>query len=42
MGQDFTYDMTQLALYYRQYHEVMQHWHVVLPARCSTRTTRKR
>ena len=33
MGQDFTYDMTELALYYRQYHEIMQHWHEVLPGK---------
>jgi tetratricopeptide (TPR) repeat protein len=32
-GQDFTYDMTELALYYRQYHEIMQHWHAVLPGK---------
>ena len=30
-GQDFTYDMTELAIYYRKYHETMQHWHRVLP-----------
>jgi tetratricopeptide (TPR) repeat protein len=33
MGQDFTYDMIELALYYRQYHEIMQHWHEVLPGK---------
>jgi tetratricopeptide (TPR) repeat protein len=32
-GQDFTYDMTELALYYREYHEIMQHWHEVLPGK---------
>ena len=26
-GQNFTYDMNELALYYRQYHETMRHWH---------------
>jgi hypothetical protein len=25
--------MTELALYYRQYHEIMQHWHAVLPGK---------
>jgi hypothetical protein len=30
-GQDFTYDMLELALYYRQYHRLMLHWHEVLP-----------
>ncbi len=30
-GQDFTYDMTELAVYYRKYHETIQHWHRVLP-----------
>ncbi len=32
-GQDFTYDMLELAEYYRQYHEIMQHWHRVLPGK---------
>jgi tetratricopeptide (TPR) repeat protein len=32
-GQNFTYDMTELALYYRQYHETMKHWHRVLPGK---------
>ncbi len=32
-GQHFTYDMHELALYYRQYHETMQHWHRVLPGK---------
>jgi len=32
-GQDFTYDMLELALYYRQYHRLMQHWHEVLPGK---------
>ncbi len=30
-GQHFTYDMAELADYYRKYHETMQHWHRVLP-----------
>ena len=32
-GQHFTYDMNELALYYRQYHETMRHWHRVLPGK---------
>jgi tetratricopeptide (TPR) repeat protein len=32
-GQHFTYDMTELAVYYRKYHETMQHWHRVLPGK---------
>ena len=32
-GQNFTYDMDELALYYRQYHEIMKHWHRVLPGK---------
>jgi hypothetical protein len=32
-GQDFTYDMLELAGYYRQYHETMRHWHRVLPGK---------
>ncbi len=32
-GQHFTYDMNELALYYRQYHETMKHWHSVLPGK---------
>ena len=32
-GQDFTYDMTELAVYYRKYHETMRHWHRVLPGK---------
>ena len=32
-GQNFTYDMNELALYYRQYHETMKHWHRVLPGK---------
>jgi len=32
-GQNFTYDMHELGLYYRQYHETMRHWHRVLPGK---------
>ena len=32
-GQNFTYDMVDLAAYYRQYHETMKHWHRVLPGK---------
>ncbi len=32
-GQNFTYDMNELAMYYRQYHEIMKHWHRVLPGK---------
>jgi tetratricopeptide (TPR) repeat protein len=32
-GQHFTYDMSELADYYRKYHETMQHWHEVLPGK---------
>jgi tetratricopeptide (TPR) repeat protein len=32
-GQHFTYDMTELATYYRQYHETMLWWHRVLPGK---------
>jgi tetratricopeptide (TPR) repeat protein len=32
-GQDFTYDMLELAGYYRQYHETMRHWHRMLPGK---------
>ena len=32
-GQNFTYDLDELALYYRQYHETMRHWHQVLPGK---------
>jgi tetratricopeptide (TPR) repeat protein len=33
MGQNFTYDMMDLAVYYRQYHETTRHWHRVLPGK---------
>jgi tetratricopeptide (TPR) repeat protein len=32
-GQNFTYDLDELALYYRQYHETMRHWQQVLPGK---------
>ena len=32
-GQHFTYDMFDLAEYYKQYHAVMTHWHTVLPGK---------
>jgi tetratricopeptide (TPR) repeat protein len=32
-GQNFTYDMVDLAEYYRQYHQTMRHWHSVLPGK---------
>ena len=32
-GQNFTYDMVDLAHYYQQYHATMQHWHEVMPCR---------
>jgi tetratricopeptide (TPR) repeat protein len=32
-GQNFTYDMQELASYYRQYHQTMRHWHQVLPGK---------
>lgn len=32
-GQNFTYDMLDLAHYYQQYHEMMNHWHEVLPGK---------
>jgi hypothetical protein len=32
-GQHFTYDMHELGLYYRQYHETMKHWHRLLPGK---------
>ncbi|MDZ7644379.1 MAG: sulfotransferase [Woeseiaceae bacterium] len=30
-GQNFTYDMLDLAHYYQQYHALMKHWHEVMP-----------
>ncbi len=32
-GQHFTYDLADLAAYYRQYHETMKYWHRVLPGK---------
>jgi len=32
-GQNFTYDMYDLADYYRQYYLTIQHWHEVLPGK---------
>lgn len=32
-GQHFTYDMFDLAEYYKNYHNTMQHWHTVLPGK---------
>jgi tetratricopeptide (TPR) repeat protein len=32
-GQNFTYDMLDLAHYYRQYDAMMKHWHTVLPGK---------
>ena len=32
-GQNFTYDMEDLADYYRQYYMTMKHWHEVLPGK---------
>ncbi len=32
-GQNFTYDIYDLAEYYKQYHATMQHWHEVLPGK---------
>lgn len=32
-GQNFTYDMLDLAHYYQQYDAMMKHWHVVMPGK---------
>lgn len=32
-GQHFTYDLTDLGRYYRDYHRLMAHWHKVFPNR---------
>lgn len=32
-GQNFTYDLFEIAEYYRQYHAVVTHWHTVLPGK---------
>lgn len=33
VGQNFTYDVMDLADYYSQYHKIMKHWHTVLPGK---------
>ncbi len=35
-GPDYSYDMEELADYYRQYHRLMQHWEQVLPGKVLT------
>jgi tetratricopeptide (TPR) repeat protein len=32
-GQNFTYDIEDLSQYYLNYHQMMQHWHDVLPGK---------
>lgn len=32
-GQNFTYDLFDLAEYYKDYHSMMAHWHTVLPGK---------
>jgi tetratricopeptide (TPR) repeat protein len=32
-GQNWTYDVMDLAHYYSQYHQIMKHWHSVLPGK---------
>jgi len=32
-GQHFTYDVFELAEYYKEYHKIMTHWHTVLPGK---------
>ena len=32
-GQHFTYDVFELAEYYKEYHKIMTHWHSVLPGK---------
>ena len=32
-GQHFTYDVFELAEYYKEYHKIMTHWHDVLPGK---------
>ncbi|PJA42537.1 MAG: hypothetical protein CO182_01925 [Lysobacterales bacterium CG_4_9_14_3_um_filter_62_6] len=27
----YSYDLSELAAYYRSYHQLMQHWHAVMP-----------
>lgn len=31
LGQEYTYDLTELGLYYRDYYRLMEHWRNVLP-----------
>lgn len=33
LGQHFTYDPMELAMYYRLYHRTMKHWHETLPGK---------
>jgi tetratricopeptide (TPR) repeat protein len=35
-GQEFSYNITDIARYYRTYVEIMQHWNVALPGRILT------
>jgi tetratricopeptide (TPR) repeat protein len=35
-GLDYSYDLEELADYYRQYHRLMQHWQQVLPGKVLT------
>ena len=35
-GPDYSYDMEELAQYYREYHRLMQHWEQVLPGKVLT------
>ena len=32
-GQNFTYDIEDLSIYYRMYHRMIRHWHAVLPGK---------
>jgi len=32
-GQHFSYDLEDLGAYYRDYHRLMQHWHLMFPGR---------
>jgi len=36
MGQNFTYDLTEIGEYYLEYQRMMDHWHDVLPGRVLT------
>jgi tetratricopeptide (TPR) repeat protein len=35
-GPDYSYDIEELADHYRQYHEMMEHWHAALPGKVLT------